>query len=523
MRRGGLPTTGVPRTVCAAFAQVDPNAMKWLLPVVCALLCGLSVVAAAPAAPKPAAPAHPVAPAHAPGIVPRTMEFPPMGTLTVYVPPVVNEDTDLVLFASGDGEWNQGVIDMAEPIAALGKIVVGFSTPEYLKRIDASKQKCAYPPQELEALSQFVQRELGIKHYRAPLLVGYSSGATLVYVALAQAPINAFMGGIDLGFCPDIVMKKPLCRQGALMEPLKAHKNMDPNAGTNTNVFALYPVKHFAAPLHVMQGSIDEVCTIKDVEPFITSADNATLTTVDKVGHGFAVQDHWFSKFVDADKTIDAQYSDDDPPDDPVVADLPLVELPVTGSQSTFFVMFSGDGGWSTLTQKVAAELNADGNPVVGWNTLKYFWSAKTPTASAADLGRVIEHFAQTWHKHGVVLVGYSMGADVLPAIVNRLPAASRQRVRSVVLLAPVRAASFEFHLTGWLNRQARDAVPIKPEVDALAPIPLTCIYGTEEAATSLCTQISGANITIKALPGAHHFDRDYKELAQLVLNTPNT
>jgi type IV secretory pathway VirJ component len=412
---------------------------------------------------------------------------------------------------------------MAVPIAGLGKIVVGFSTPEYLKRMDATKLKCTYPPQELEALSQFVQRELGIKRYRAPLLVGYSSGATLVYVALAQAPINAFKGGIDLGFCPDIVMKKPLCRQGALLEPLKAHKNMDPNAGANTNVFALYPIKHFAAPLQVLQGAIDEACAVKDIERFVTSADNATLTTVAKVGHGFAVEDHWFPNFVEADKAIAAQYKGDTAPKDAAVADLPLIELPANGDQSTFAVMFSGDGGWSTLTQKVAAELNIDGSPVVGWNTLKYFWNAKQPDAGGADLGRVIEHYARQWHKGGVVLIGYSMGADVLPALVNRLPPAARQRVRSVVLLAPGRAASFEFHLTGWLNRTAADAVPIKPEVDALAPMPVTCIYGTEEAEKSLCTQLGGANITIKALPGAHHFDRDYKELAQLVLDAPNT
>lgn len=480
----------------------------------CALVGAVLLFNASLGTAQPAdTPAAPVA------IVPRTLEFPPIGTLTVYVPPQVDATTDVVLFASGDGEWNQGVIDMAQPIAALGKIVVGFSTPGYLKRLDASAQKCAYPPQELEALSQFVQRELGITHYRAPLLVGYSSGATLVYVALAQAPINAFKGGIDLGFCPDIVMKKPLCRQGALTQPLVAHKNMDPNAGDNTNVFRLNPIQHFAAPLQVMQGAIDEVCTIKDIEPFVTASDNAVLTGVPKVGHGFAVEDHWFAQFVAADRAIAAQYHGDETPSDPAVADLPLIERPADGTSQSFVVMFSGDGGWSTLTQKVAAEVNAAGDPVVGWNTLKYFWNEKLPAEAGADLGRVIEHYAQHWHRESVVLVGYSMGADVLPALVNRLPTTARQRIRSVVLLAPGRSVSFEFHLTGWLNRAASDAVPIKPEVDTLVQtMPLTCIYGAEEAATSLCTQLDAAQVTIKELPGAHHFDRDYKELAQLAL-----
>ncbi len=39
---------------------------------------------------------------------------------------------------------------MVVAMQARGKIVVGFSTPEYLKRLDASKLKCAYPPGELE-------------------------------------------------------------------------------------------------------------------------------------------------------------------------------------------------------------------------------------------------------------------------------------------------------------------------------------------------------------------------------------
>ena len=112
----------------------------------------------------------------------------------------------------------------------------------------------------------------------------------------------------------------------------------------------------------------------------------------------------------------------------------------------------------------MTTELNDTGYPVVGWNMLKYFWAAKTPEHAAGDLATIIRYFAQAWHKNQVVLTGYSMGADVLPAIVNRLPIAEQQRVRSIVLMAPERATDFEFHLGGWLQHIPKDALPIAPE-----------------------------------------------------------
>ena len=77
----------------------------------------------------------------------KTFEFAPMGAVYVYLPKRIDDATDVVLFASGDGGWEPRVVDMVVRMQALGKIVVGFSTPEYLKRLDASNLKCAYPPE----------------------------------------------------------------------------------------------------------------------------------------------------------------------------------------------------------------------------------------------------------------------------------------------------------------------------------------------------------------------------------------
>jgi len=42
-------------------------------------------------------------------------------------------------------------------------------------------------------------------------------------------------------------------------------------------------------------------------------------------------------------------------------------------------------------------------------------------------------------------------------------------------------------------------------------------LYGSDEAERSLCTQLDANKATLRALPGAHHFDGDYEALAKLV------
>jgi type IV secretory pathway VirJ component len=201
-----------------------------------------------------------------------------------------------------------------------------------------------------------------------------------------------------------------------------------------------------------------------------------------------------------------------------MVSELPLIQRPVEGEQATFVVLFSGDGGWSTLTREISQDLNERGYSVVGWNTLKYFWSPKPPDAAADDLGRVIEHFAAAWRKVDVVLAGYSMGASVLPAIVNRLLPGTRARVRSLVLLAPDRVTDFEVHVSGWLHL-APHGEPVERDLEGLTgTLPIACVYGIDEAEQSLCPLLRGPRVTVTRLPGAHHFDGNYTALARLVI-----
>src|ERR1700730_8093183 len=110
---------------------------------------------------------------------------------------------------------------------------------------------------------------------------------------------------------------------------------------------------------------------------------------------------------------------------------LPLVEMPATrGASDTLVVFVSGDGGSAAIGREVSKVLAGNGRPVVGLNALQYFWTRRTPETASRDLQRVVEHYLAHWNKSRILLVGYSRGADVLPAMISRLPAATQAKVR---------------------------------------------------------------------------------------------
>ena len=141
-------------------------------------------------------------------------------------------------------------------------------------------------------------------------------------------------------------------------------------------------------------------------------------------------------------------------------------------------VFWSGDGGWADLDEEISASLAGHGVPVVGVDSLKYFWTNRTPEQTAKDLGRIIRHYAALWRKEKIVLIGYSLGADIVPFAANCLNEELKSRVELIALLGPALQVDFEFHLSDWLGSGSKTAVPTKPEVMKLSDTRLLCIYG---------------------------------------------
>jgi len=196
----------------------------------------------------------------------------------------------------------------------------------------------------------------------------------------------------------------------------------------------------------------------------------------------------------------------------------PAAVTPADAEGDTLAVLYSGDGGWAALDKGLADGLAKAGLPVVGYNSLRYFATARTPDSAAADLAVALRRQMAAWGKRRVVLVGFSFGANALPAIVPRLPADLRQRVRLVALVGLGPTGDLRFTPHSWFNRPTAHAFATRPAVAALKGEPMVCIYGEREPHAT-CPTLSPALIQRVELPGGHHFDGDYGRLTRAVLD----
>jgi type IV secretory pathway VirJ component len=420
------------------------------------------------------------------------------------------EPKQFVLFLSGDNGWDEPVTDMAQMLTDKGAMVAGISMPQLVASLEADGNQCVFPDGDLENLSHYLQGYARLSTYHTPLLIGYSSGATLAYAMIAQAPAQTFLGAMSLGFCPDLDLEKPLCRgEGVHFTRRKDGLGVD-----------LLPAKKLPVEWIALHGTRDRVCSTAAARQFAAEVTNATFVELPNVAHWYSKVGAWQPQFLTAYEQLTANAEVSAPPLPTTLSDLPLIEVRAETRGDTFAILLTGDGGWAGLDKKVAAALAAKGVDVVGLDSLRYFWSKRTPQTLANDLDRAIRYYAAHWRKSKVVLIGYSQGADVLPFAVNRLPAASKKLVAHTVLMGLGQKAAFEFHVGNWLGGD-EDTIPILPEASKLHARSTFCLYGSDEE-NSLCPKLAPAHAYAQSLPGGHHFDGAYDELAALILERIN-
>ncbi len=404
----------------------------------------------------------------------------------------------VVLLLSGDAGWTGSAEDWAARLAQRGALVVGIDLSQFRQALNGDGAACVFPDGDLENLSHFVQAYRHLTTYVAPILAGVGPGATLAYAALAQAPKGIFGGALSIGFCPGFALDKPLCAgSGLAFQRSSAGSGVsflpDPSLGAPWVVTAVPTTQPAACPAAATRAFVQAVPGAK----WVDSADWADA----------------FAALVAA--TTPARPA----PPPGALNDLPIIEIrAAAGAPATdrLAIMLSGDGGWAGLDKDVAAALAAQGIPVVGVDSLRYFWTARTPDGIAADLDRLIGYYTVAWHKPKVLLLGYSQGADVLPFAVNRLSAAARSQVALTAVLGLSPHALFEFHLSNWLGDDASGPATL-PEMNRIAGIPVVCVYGADES-DSLCPSLDPHRFTLIETQGGHHFDGDYAALARQIL-----
>ena len=176
-------------------------------------------------------------------------------------------------------------MDIRQYFSSLGKVAARGNAP------------CQMIAADFETLSHQVQKQIGLDEYVVPVLVGYSSGATVVYATLVQSPPGTFGGALSLGFCADQdFVGVGLCPGAGLR--YRTNKEHE---------LVFEPATNLKQPWIAFQGQKDEVCSPQAADVFAAKVANGEIVRLPAVGHGFSVERNWMPQFRDAYARLSAR------------------------------------------------------------------------------------------------------------------------------------------------------------------------------------------------------------------------
>ncbi|KAA3500506.1 virulence factor family protein [Rhizobium rhizogenes] len=400
------------------------------------------------------------------------------------------------LISDADG-WTAADETRAEALVAKGAAVVGIDFKEYLKALEADDDDCIYMISDIESLSQQIQRTAGTSSYRQPILTGIGKGGTLALAMIAQSPVSTVRDALAVDPKAGLPLEKILCT------PATKDKVDGETVYGLTDGPLPAPVSVLFTPAADQKGR-DHVNALVKLHPDIDVTD-----VTDKADD---ILTQTLSDQIDAAGDTDSPLG------------LPIKVLETSPVMDTMAVIYSGDGGWRDLDEEVGGALQKQGIPVIGVDALRYFWKEKQPQEVASDLGRIIDTYRKQWKVRNVVLIGYSFGADIIPATYNLLPERAKSHVVQLSLLGLSTEVDFEISVQGWLGvagegkggKTVDDIAKIDPKL-------VQCVYGTEEEEEDPCPGLKAKGVETIAIEGGHHFDEDYEALAKRIVTSLKT
>jgi type IV secretory pathway VirJ component len=434
--------------------------------------------------------------------------FAPFGQIHLYRP--VSDPRGIALLLSDHDGWSPDETELARGLADHGLLVAGASAPALIHGLEKAPGKCINPNYALIALARDIQHRAGVVRYRQPILIGYGAGATLAFGALAQWPDASYQGVISVNPTTSVAGHKPWCAAPGFATGHVAK----PRSGWR---FAPNP-RNRVAWIILQQAGVSRIAP-KPLLRFASSVPGARLIQLPRSSNARDGMVQLRNQLSNATLSLLPTPAPSPPPGQIPLPDMPLTLVPATGHgpQDLMAIAYSGDGGWVGIDRDIAAQIAAAGIPVVGVDSLSYFWTARTPQGAGHDLAQLIHGFGERWHKKRVLLIGYSFGADVLPHMIGTLDAQTRSRIASVSLLGLSASADFQFHLSSWLDIASDEALPTVPAILHINGIPLRCIRGQTET-DSACPAIPRNHADQFLVPGDHHFNRNAALLAHIIL-----
>ncbi len=453
---------------------------------------------------------------------PDKLSFGVFGEVLIYRATEEPQRTILMLSA---GPWDATAEQAARALADMDATVVGIDTARLIGPLRGKAEGCFYQAWEFEGLSKIVQKNLNFKAYHLPVLVGFGEGASVAYATFAQAPKETFSGAIVLGFSPRLGIGKPFCAANGYAFDNATATTTDTGAG-----IIMKPVAKPFGSLAIIQGQNDAAFTPEEARTFASQIPGARVVELPGQGRTLAEPGQWRAAMLETLSAIvplkaaGGKAANGAPVAGADVAgayvdDLPLVEVPAQHPGKTLAVIVTGDGGWAGIDQQIGDIMAQHGVSVVGFNSLKYFWTAREADEMARDLERTLTHYAAKWGAERFIVVGYSIGADVMPFMAGRMSKATKDKLAVVAMLGPGTHTEFEFRLSNWLTEENRpEGHAMIPEMEKLLGHPVLLICGTEEEGT-LCQNYAAPNVKNLLLPGGHHFNKEYGKIALAILH----
>jgi type IV secretory pathway VirJ component len=199
------------------------------------------------------------------------------------------------------------------------------------------------------------------------------------------------------------------------------------------------------------------------------------------------------------------------------VKNLPLVitNAKIRNKEAPIAFLISGDGGWYGFEQSIADYIARLGIPTIGLDSRKYFWDRKTPEETAGDVAKALNYYSKEWRKDHFILIGYSLGAELVPFIANRLPEEIRSNVDAQALLSPEATTDFEVHISNMLGMGNRQNTYNVIDEIKRAKVTTLLILGSGEK-SEVPELLKGTSAVCKIIPGDHH----YKFNVPLIIQT---
>ncbi|MBB3464128.1 type IV secretory pathway VirJ component [Rhizobium sp. BK377] len=420
------------------------------------------------------------------GLIPSPHIFLPQG-----------EVKGAVFLISDAAGWGDNEKTEADRLVSQGSVVIGVDFPSYmeaLNRYDVSlNDGCIYTVSDIESLSQQVQRAAGNSPYHLPIVAGIGEGGALALAIAAQTP-DATIGQTFA---------------------------VDPRAGIPLSKELCTPATKKVVGDRSVYGLTDGALPDPVIATFTPKADKdgrAHVEDLKKTHDAIEIRE----------STDDAQTVFADTLDDLVTASgafdnplgLPLAVLDATPNLDTMAVIYSGDGGWRDIDKEVGGKLQKEGIPVVGIDSLRYFWTERKPQETADDLSRIIEFYRKQWKVKHVLLIGYSFGADIVPASYQLLKPAEKAAVAQISLLSLSHQVDYVISVMGWLGQKTEGAGgdPIE-DLKGADPKLVQCIYGKDDDDDVACPAVKDVGGEVIELPGDHHFDENYDLLTKTIVD----